>query len=105
VAFHLRQVEEGAGAAGDLLLGVVEEDQAEVEDAAGDALAVNGDVLLVEVPAARTDLQGGDLVVELVFLAVSFLNESSRRMALYRLIWPWIWLSQFGLLESSKSVM
>jgi hypothetical protein len=41
----------------------------EVEDAAGDALAVDGHVLLVEVPAARADLQGGDLVVELVFLA------------------------------------
>jgi hypothetical protein len=70
VAFHLRQVEERAGAAGDLLLGVVEEDQGEVEDAAGDALAIDGDVLFVQVPAARTDLQGGDLVVELVFLAV-----------------------------------
>jgi hypothetical protein len=46
----------------------VEEDQAEVEEAAGDALAVDQHVLLVEVPAARTDLQGGDLVVELVFL-------------------------------------
>jgi hypothetical protein len=69
VAFHLRQVEEGAGAAGDLLLGVVEEDQREVEDAAGDALTVDGHVLFVEVPAARADLQGGDLVVELVFLA------------------------------------
>jgi hypothetical protein len=69
---HLRQVVEGAGAPvtpGDLLLGVVEKHQAEVEDAAGDALAVDQHVLLVEVPAARADLQHGDLVVELVDLA------------------------------------
>jgi len=69
VRLHLGQVEEGAGATGNLLLGVVKEDQAEVEDAAGDALAINQHVLLVEVPAARADLQRRDLVVELVFLA------------------------------------
>jgi hypothetical protein len=69
VAFHLRQVEEGAGAARDLLLGVVEEHQREIENAAGDALTVDSHVLFVEVPAARADLQRGDLVVELVFLA------------------------------------
>ena len=67
--FHLRQVVEGAGAARDLLLGVVEEHQTEVEDAAGDALAVDQHVLLVEVPAARADLHHGDLVVEFVDLA------------------------------------
>ena len=72
MAFHLRQVVEGAGAVGHLLPGVVEEHQGEVEQAAGDALAIDGDVLLVEVPAARTNLQGGDLVVEFVGLAVLF---------------------------------
>jgi hypothetical protein len=88
VAFHLRQVVERAGAAGDLLLGVVEEDHGEVEDAAADALAIDQHVLFVKVPAARTDLQGGDLVVQLVFLPLSPVKLSSRRMALCRLTWP-----------------
>ncbi len=69
MAFHLRQVEERAGAARDLFLGVVEEEHCEVENAAADALTVNGYMLLVEMPATRTNLQRGDLVVELVFLA------------------------------------
>jgi len=70
MALHLGQVEERAGAARDLLLAVVEQEQAEVEDAARDALAVDQHMLLVQVPAARAHLQGGDLVVELVGLAV-----------------------------------
>ncbi len=53
----------------------MEEDEGKVEDAARNALAIDGDMLLVEVPAARTDLQGGDLVVELVFLAVLVLER------------------------------
>jgi hypothetical protein len=69
VAFHFRQVEEGAGAAGDLFPGVVEEEQGEIENAAGYALTVDQHVFFVEVPAARTHLQGGDLVVQAVFLA------------------------------------
>jgi hypothetical protein len=59
--FHLRQVVERASTTRDLLAGVVEEDEPEIEDAAGDALSIDGDVLFVEVPATRTDLQGGDL--------------------------------------------
>ena len=47
----------------------MEQEQREVEDAARHALAVDRDVLLVEVPAARAHLQRGDLVVELVRLA------------------------------------
>ena len=72
--FHFRQVEERAIAARDLLLCVVEKDQSEVENAAGNALAVDGYVLLIEVPAARTNLQRGDLFVERVFLA-GFIGE------------------------------
>src|SRR5574343_558528 len=83
VAFHLRQVVERAGATGNLFLCVVEEDQTEVEQAAGNALAIDQHVLLVEVPAARTDLQGGDGVVELVFLAVLVLE---RQFAADRLV-------------------
>src|SRR6185436_15095417 len=41
MAFHLRQVEERAVAARDLLTRVMEEEEREVEDAAGDALAVD----------------------------------------------------------------
>ena len=75
MAFHLRQVEERAGAAGDLFLGVVEQEEREVEDAARHAFTVDQHMLLVQVPAARTHLQRGDLVVELVRLAVLLQRE------------------------------
>ena len=51
-------------------------------------------VLLVEVPAARAHLQRRDLVVELVGLLPAgdcCANDSVRRIAWPRLIWPWIW--------------
>ena len=64
MALDLRQVEVGAGAAREQLLRVVEHEEREVEDAAVDSPAVDGDVLLVEVPAARAHLQRRDLVVE-----------------------------------------
>ncbi len=70
MAFHLRQIEERTGAPRDLLLGVMEQEQREVPDAARHALAVDGHVLLVQMPAARTHLQRGDLVVQLVDLAL-----------------------------------
>jgi hypothetical protein len=60
----------------------VEEDQAEVEDAAGDALAINGDVLFVQVPAAGRICRVAILSLSLYSLPASFLNDSSRRMAL-----------------------
>ncbi|KAF0164419.1 MAG: hypothetical protein FD157_2026 [Rhodocyclaceae bacterium] len=69
VALHFRQIEEGARAARDLFLGVVEQEQGEIEDAARHALVVDQHMLFVEMPAAWPHLQGGDLVVELVFLA------------------------------------
>ena len=69
MAFHLWQVVERASAASDLFLSVVEEHQAEVEDAAGNALTVDQHMLFIQMPAAWTDLQGGDGVVEFVFLA------------------------------------
>jgi hypothetical protein len=52
VRLHLGQVEVRAGAALDQLGGVVEEVEAKVEQAAGNGLAIDGEVLLVEVPAA-----------------------------------------------------
>ena len=75
VAFHLRQIEERTGAARDLLLRVVEHEQGKVEDAAAHALAVDQHMLFIEVPAARTHLQRGDLVVEPVGLAVGLERE------------------------------
>ncbi|KFB71687.1 MAG: hypothetical protein AW09_003142 [Candidatus Accumulibacter phosphatis] len=72
--FHLWQIVEGAGTARDLLYGVVEKDESEVEDAAGNALTIDGDVFFVEVPAARTNLQSSDGVVERIFLA-GFVGE------------------------------
>ena len=108
MALDLRQVEVRAGAARELLLRVVEHEEREVEDAAGDALAVDRHVLLVEVPAARADLQRRDLVVELVALRSAgddCSNDSVRRIAWPMLIWPWIWFVHNGEFESSKSVM
>src|SRR5215470_8725988 len=51
------------------LLGVVENVEREVEDAARDGSAIDGHVLLGKVPAARAHEQRRDLFVELVFLA------------------------------------
>jgi hypothetical protein len=53
------------------------ERKAEIEQRAGHRLAVHQQVLLVQVPAARAHQQGGDLVVELVLLALGA-DESDR---------------------------
>ena len=53
VRLHLRQVEVGAGSASQQLGRVVEEVEAEVDQAAGDRGPVDHEVGLVEVPAAR----------------------------------------------------
>ena len=66
---HLRQVEIRSAAAREQLLRVVEEVQREIEDAAGHRLAVDGDVLLVQVPAARPRQQHRGPVVQPVALA------------------------------------
>ena len=78
---HLGQVEERAGAARDLLLRVMEHEQREVEDAAVHALAVDQDVLFVQMPAARPHLQCRDLVVQLVALAVLLERERAANRA------------------------
>ncbi len=69
VALQLRQVEVGAAAALQQLGGVVEDVEAEVEEAGRDGLAIHQQVPLGEVPAARADDEGGDLVVKPVLLA------------------------------------
>jgi len=50
-------------------VGVVEEVEAEVEQRTGDGLAVQQEVLLVQMPAARADEQHGRLVIKPVGLA------------------------------------
>ena len=106
VRLHLGQVEVGAGAAGEELFGVVEEVEAEVEEAAGHGFAVDEDVALFEVPAAGADEEDGGLVVELVVLAgLGSAKVMVRRTASRRLSWPSSRLSQVGVVESSKSAM
>ena len=48
----------------------MEHEQGEIKNAAGNALAVDQHVLFIKVPAARTHDEGGDLVVQLVRLAI-----------------------------------
>ncbi len=83
VALQLGQVEVRAGAAVELLARVVEERQSEVEQAPGDRLPVHQHVLLRQVPAARADQQRGDLLVQLVLLA---LGGAEREGAAHRLL-------------------
>ncbi|VTR65457.1 hypothetical protein DESC_320054 [Desulfosarcina cetonica] len=70
VALHFGQVEVGAAAALQECLGVVEEKEAEIEQAARDRLPVHADMFFHQVPAAWPDDQGGDGVVQAVGLAV-----------------------------------
>ena len=68
--FHLREVEVRSGAPLDELGRVVEEVQTEVEQAARDGLAVDGEMLLVQMPSAGAGDERGELAVgaQLVFL-------------------------------------
>src|SRR5205823_14522889 len=65
---ELRQVEVRPGARRAQSLVVPKEIEPEVEERAADRLAVDLDVALDEVPAARTDEQGRNLVVQHVDL-------------------------------------
>ncbi|KAI3485184.1 hypothetical protein L1887_51469 [Cichorium endivia] len=72
VALHLGQVEVRAVAGSDELVGVVEEVETKVDERAGHGLAVDDNVLLVEVPSTRAHEQHGGLALglELVLLVV-----------------------------------
>ena len=63
VALHLGEVEVGAEAAALGLEGVVEEVETKVEEGGGHGLAVNGDVLLLQMPATGTDDEGGQRAI------------------------------------------
>jgi hypothetical protein len=71
VALELGEVEVRAGAALEQEGGVVEEEDARVEQGAGDRLAVRTHVGLVEVPAARPDMERREVLAEVVALALA----------------------------------
>ena len=76
VRLELGQVEVRAGAALQLLARVVEEDEAEVEQAGRDGGAIDQHVRLVQVPAARPDHERGQAaVVQRVRLLVGLEGE------------------------------
>ena len=68
VALELRQVEVRPRPALEQPLRVAREVDAEVEEPSGDVLAVDLDVALLEMPAARTDEEHRDVVVQRVAL-------------------------------------
>ena len=70
VALELGQIEVRAAAGVEEPAGVVEEVEAEVAERAGDRFAVDQQVLLGQMPAARADEQRRHLVVEPVLPAV-----------------------------------
>ena len=63
MTLHLWKIEIWPGAARDLVLRVMEKEQAEIEEGAGDGLAVYEEMLFVQMPTTRTHQQRGDLVV------------------------------------------
>ena len=69
MTLQLGQIEIRTATAGDELLRIVEKEQREVEEAARDRRAVDFDVLLGEMPAARAHEERSDLRVQLVLLA------------------------------------
>ena len=70
VALELGQVEVRAGSLGHQGPGVVEQVEAEVEERAGDRLAVHRDMGLAQVPAAGPDQERGGVLVQAVLLAL-----------------------------------
>lgn len=81
VALHLGQVVVGASATLDQLLSVVVEVDTEIEQTAGDGLAVDCEVLLLQVPATSTGNEcgegsvGAQLVLLLALLEVNLLAD------------------------------
>lgn len=71
VRLHLWEVEIWTVSTLDQLLGVVEEVETEVEEGTGDWLAINSEVLLIQVPSSWADNESWELLVgaELVLLS------------------------------------
>ena len=84
----------------------MEEVEPEVEQARGDRRAVDEDVLLDQVPAARAHEQRGDAIVEPVAASVRGVErDRAARSHRCRLTWPSTTFCQVGELASSKSAM
>ncbi len=66
VTFHFRKVKIGAAAPAKKVFGIVKKEKTEVEQAARDRAPVNQNMLFTQVPAARTNNQGGGLIIETV---------------------------------------
>jgi hypothetical protein len=75
VALELREIEERTDAAAHQLLRVVEEIEPEVDEGAGRDLAVDDQVFLGKVPAARPDEEDRRLLLERVLLPVRGLER------------------------------
>lgn len=75
VALHLGQVEVRSKAFLLGLNGVVEEVQAEIKETAGDGLAVNKEVLLLEVPASGANNQSGQPAISTKLVLLGALLE------------------------------
>ena len=106
-ALELGQIEIGAGALGELRLGVVEEIEAEIEQRARDRRAVDGQMRFGQVPAARAHDQHRRLRTDRVALVRVRIGEVDldRAQRSFRLIWPSILFAQVGEFASSKSAM
>src|ERR1017187_5215486 len=76
------QIEVRAGSLFDQGVSIVEKEQPKVEEGPGDGLPVNQEVLLVQVPTARTNQQGGQFLAKFVALAFRTLvrNGSADRV-------------------------
>src|SRR5262245_31987937 len=96
MAFHLRQIKIRPAAALEQLGGVVKEIQTEIEQAAGNRLAIHEHMLLRQMPAARTHEQRRSLRLELVLLAVWIAerNRSTHRIAQIQLAFDEIFPSR-----------
>ena len=71
VRLQLGQIEIGAGAVRDLRLRIMEKERPKSNSEAGDRLAIDGEMLFEEMPAARAHDQHGRLVGKLITLVSS----------------------------------
>ena len=102
---ELRQVEVRPAAGVEQRAAVVEDVEAEVEQARADRRAVERRVLLDEMPAARAHDERRDLVVQRRSCFSPASREIVRRTASRRLTCPSMQFAQVGEFASSKSAM
>ena len=105
MALELRKIEVRPRTSLEQALGVSLEVHAEVEEPGRDVLAVDLDVALLKMPAARTDEEHGDLVVQQSSVFSPCSSEIVRSIASVRFCWPPTTFSHVGEFASSKSAM